>query len=609
MRKNNFRNIAIIAHVDHGKTTLVDGMLQQSGTFQAHQELQDRVMDSGDLEKERGITITAKNTAVYYKDIKINIMDTPGHADFGGEVERSLNLVDGALLLVDASEGPLPQTRFVLKKALDKNLPIILVINKIDRSDARIEEVVSEVYDLFIDLDANDEQIEFPIIYTNAKEGIAHLELESESKTLDHLFNTIIDNIPGPIADNDKTPQFLIANLDYDPYVGQIAIGRLNNGTLEMNKNYSLCGEEKTTSGQKFSALYTFKGLKKIKVDRLESGDIIAVAGLENITIGDTVSSNENPEPLPRIEIDEPTVSMLFCVNNSPFAGKEGKYLTTRHISDRLEEEILSNVSLQVLKTERTDAYEVRGRGELQMAVLIETMRREGYEFMVSKPKVITQEENGQIMEPMEKVFLDVPEDKVGILTEKLSARKGRMTNLQNHGFGRVSLEFSIPSRGLIGFRSQFITDTKGAGIMNKLFDGYAPWFGRIPQRNTGALIADRHGKVTTYACVNMADRGELFVSVGTEVYDGMVIGERNKTNDLALNITREKKLSNMRSSGSDNTVTVRPPRELSLDQSIEFISEDELVEVTPLSVRLRKMDLDQQKREATQKKERLSDQ
>jgi GTP-binding protein len=609
MRKNNFRNIAIIAHVDHGKTTLVDGMLQQSGTFKAHQELQDRVMDSMDLEKERGITITAKNTAVYYNDIKINIMDTPGHADFGGEVERSLNLVDGALLLVDASEGPLPQTRFVLKKALDKNIPIILVINKIDRPDARIDEVVSEVYDLFIDLDANDEQIEFPIIYTNAKEGIAHIKLEDKSETLDPLFNTILTNIPGPIADDTKTPQFLITNLDYDSYVGQIAIGRLNNGTLEMNKRYSLCGEEKITSGHKFSALYTFKGLKKNKVDKLEAGDIIAVAGIENITIGDTISSHENPEPLPRIEIDEPTVSMLFYVNNSPFAGKEGKYLTTRHINDRLEEEILSNVSLQVLKTDRTDAYEVRGRGELQMAVLIETMRREGYEFMVSKPKVITREENGQVMEPMEKVFLDVPEDKVGVLTEKLSARKGRMTNLQNHGFGRVSLEFSIPSRGLIGFRSQFITDTKGAGIMNKLFDGYAPWFGRIPQRNTGALISDRHGKVTTYACINMADRGELFVSVGTEVYDGMVIGERNKTNDLALNITREKKLSNMRSSGSDNTVTVRPPRELSLDQSIEFISEDELVEITPMSVRLRKMDLDQQKREATQKKERLSDQ
>ena len=609
MRKNNFRNIAIIAHVDHGKTTLVDGMLQQSGTFKAHQELQDRVMDSMDLEKERGITITAKNTAVYYNDIKINIMDTPGHADFGGEVERSLNLVDGALLLVDASEGPLPQTRFVLKKALDKNIPIILVINKIDRPDARIDEVVSEVYDLFIDLDANDEQIEFPIIYTNAKEGVAHIKIEDKSETLDPLFNRILATIPGPIADDTKTPQFLITNLDYDSYVGQIAIGRLNNGTLEMNKRYSLCGEENTTSGHKFSALYTFKGLKKNKVDKLEAGDIIAVAGIENITIGDTISSHETPAPLPRIEIDEPTGSMLFYVNNSPFAGKEGKYLTTRHINDRLEEEILSNVSLQVLKTDRTDAYEVRGRGELQMAVLIETMRREGYEFMVSKPKVITREENGQVMEPMEKVFLDVPEDKVGVLTEKLSARKGRMTNLQNHGFGRVSLEFSIPSRGLIGFRSQFITDTKGAGIMNKLFDGYAPWFGRIPQRNTGALISDRHGKVTTYACINMADRGELFVSVGTEVYDGMVIGERNKTNDLALNITREKKLSNMRSSGSDNTVTVRPPRELSLDQSIEFISEDELVEITPMSVRLRKMDLDQQKREATQKKERLSDQ
>ena len=609
MRKENFRNIAIIAHVDHGKTTLVDGMLQQSGTFKAHQELQDRVMDSMDLEKERGITITAKNTAVYYNNIKINIMDTPGHADFGGEVERSLNLVDGALLLVDASEGPLPQTRFVLKKALDKNIPIILVINKIDRADARIEEVVSEVYDLFIDLDANDEQIEFPILYTNAKKGVAHKKIEDKSETLDPLFNTILDKIPGPVADDQKTPQFLITNLDYDPYVGQIAIGRLNNGTLEMNRRYSLCGEEKIASGQKFSALYTFKGLNKNKVDKLEAGDIIAVAGIENITIGDTISSHENPEPLPRIEIDEPTVSMLFYVNNGPFAGKEGKYLTTRHINDRLEEETLSNVSLQVLKTDRADAYEVRGRGELQMAVLIETMRREGYEFMVSKPKVITREENGQTMEPMEKVFLDVPEDKVGVLTEKLSTRKGRMTNLQNHGFGRVSMEFSIPSRGLIGFRSQFITDTKGAGIMNKLFDGYAPWFGRIPQRNTGALISDRHGKVTTYACVNMADRGELFVSVGTEVYDGMVIGERNKTNDLALNITREKKLSNMRSSGSDNTVTVRPPRELSLDQSIEFISEDELVEITPTSVRLRKMDLDQQKREATQKKERLSDQ
>jgi GTP-binding protein len=609
MRKEKFRNIAIIAHVDHGKTTLVDGMLQQSGTFKAHQEVEDRVMDSMDIEKERGITITAKNTAIYYDDIKINIMDTPGHADFGGEVERSLNLVDGALLLVDASEGPLPQTRFVLKKALDKNLPIILVINKVDRPDARIEEVVDEVYDLFIDLGANEEQIEFPILYTNAKEGIANSEKSGASSDLTPLFKEIIQNIPGPIADNTTTPQFLITNLDYDPYVGQIAIGRLNNGELEMNKTYSLCGEKKITKNLRFSALYTFKGLKKIKVEKLEAGDIIATAGIDNISIGDTISSSENPSPLPRIQIDEPTVSMLFYVNSGPFAGKEGKYLTTRHINDRLEQEVLSNVSLEVLKTDRADAYEVRGRGELQMAVLIETMRREGYEFMVSKPKVITKEKNGVVLEPMEKVFLDIPEERVGVVTEKLSERKGRMTNLQNHGFGRVSLEFLIPSRGLIGFRSQFVTDTKGAGIMNKIFEGYQPWFGRIPQRSTGALVADRPGKVTTYACVNMADRGEFFVEIGTEVYDGMVVGERNKTNDLALNITREKKLSNMRSSGSDNTVTVRPPRNLSLDQSLEFISEDELVEVTPKAIRMRKMELDQQKRESTQKKERLSDQ
>ena len=609
MRKEKFRNIAIIAHVDHGKTTLVDGMLQQSGTFKAHQEVEDRVMDSMDIEKERGITITAKNTAIYYDDIKINIMDTPGHADFGGEVERSLNLVDGALLLVDASEGPLPQTRFVLKKALDKNLPIVLVINKVDRPDARIEEVVDEVYDLFIDLGANEEQIEFPILYTNAKEGIANSEKSGASSDLTPLFKEIIQNIPGPIADNTTTPQFLITNLDYDPYVGQIAIGRLNNGELEMNKTYSLCGEKKITKNLRFSALYTFKGLKKIKVEKLEAGDIIATAGIDNISIGDTISSSENPSPLPRIQIDEPTVSMLFYVNSGPFAGKEGKYLTTRHINDRLEQEVLSNVSLEVLKTDRADAYEVRGRGELQMAVLIETMRREGYEFMVSKPKVITKEKNGVVLEPMEKVFLDIPEERVGVVTEKLSERKGRMTNLQNHGFGRVSLEFLIPSRGLIGFRSQFVTDTKGAGIMNKIFEGYQPWFGRIPQRSTGALVADRPGKVTTYACVNMADRGEFFVEIGTEVYDGMVVGERNKTNDLALNITREKKLSNMRSSGSDNTVTVRPPRNLSLDQSLEFISEDELVEVTPKAIRMRKMELDQQKRESIQKKERLSDQ
>ena len=608
MIKDNFRNIAIIAHVDHGKTTLVNGMLKQSGTFHAHQVVEDRIMDSMDLEKERGITINAKNTAIYYKDIKINIMDTPGHADFGGEVERSLNLVDGAILLVDSSEGPLPQTRFVLKKALEKELPIILVINKIDRADSRVDEVVNEVYDLFIDLDATDEQIEFPILYTNAKKGIAHAELGDDSTSLQPLFDTILSRISGPIADDMHTPQFLIANLDYDPYVGQVAIGRLNNGILEMNQTYSLCGKDKTTNGHKFSALYTFNGLNKIQVEQVEAGDIIAVAGLENITIGDTISSNDTPEPLPRIQIDEPTVAMLFYVNNSPFAGKEGKYLTTRNIKDRLEKEILSNVSLQVIPTEKTDVFEVRGRGELQMAVLIETMRREDFEFMVSKPKVITHEENGEIMEPIEKVFLDIPDDKVGVITEKLSKRKGRMINLQNHGHGRVNLEFSIPSRGLIGFRSQFMTDTQGAGIMNKLFDGYGPWFGRIPQRNSGALIADRKGLVTTYACLGMVDRGELFISVGTEVYDGMIIGERNKSDDLTVNITREKKLSNMRSSGSDNTVSLRSPRQLSLDQSIEFIAEDELVEVTPLSIRLRKMELDPNKRNILRKKESLSE-
>ena len=609
MRKESIRNIAIIAHVDHGKTTLVDGLLKQSGTFKAHQDIEDRVMDSMDLEKERGITITAKNTAVFYEDIKINILDTPGHADFGGEVERSLNLVDGALLLVDASEGPLPQTRFVLKKALEKDLPIILVINKIDRSDARITEVVNEVYDLFIDLDASEDQIEFPIIYTNAKLGVAHIKLESDSSDLTPLFKTILSTVSGPKADDDHVTQFLITSLDYDSYVGQIAVGRLNNGKLNMNGSYSLCKVDEIRPNQKFSALYTFQGLKKVPVDEVESGDIIAFAGVDDISIGDTMSDNESPDPLPRIQVDEPTVSMLFYVNDSPFAGQDGKFLTTRHISERLNREILSNVSLQVTATDRPNVFEVRGRGELQMAILIETMRREGYEFMVSKPQVITKSENDKVLEPMEKVFLDVPEDKVGIITEKLSGRKGKMTNLQNHGTGRVNLEFSIPSRGLIGFRSQFMTDTQGAGIMNKLFDGYQPWFGPIPQRNSGALVADRNGKVTTYACIGMVDRGELFVSVGTDVYDGMIIGERNRDGDLNLNITREKKLTNMRASGSDNTVTLRPPRQLSLDQFIEFIAEDELVEVTPENLRLRKMELDQNKRASQKKKEKYANQ
>ena len=607
MRKENFRNIAIIAHVDHGKTTLVNGLMLQSGTFKAHEEVIDRVMDSMDLEKERGITIAAKNTSIFYENVKINIMDTPGHADFGGEVERSLNLVDGVLLLVDSSEGPLPQTRFVLKKALELNLSIILVINKVDRPDSRIDEVINEVYDLFIDLDANEDQIEFPIIYTNAKAGIAYNQVNDESTDLKPLLNIILKTFKGPKAKDDGLTQFLVTNLDYDPYVGQIAVGRLNSGNISMNSSYAICRKNDIERNIKFSALYTFEGLNRKKVDVVESGDIIAIAGVEKVAIGDTISDNENPMALQRIKVDDPTVSMLFYVNNSPFAGKEGKFLTTRHILERLKKEMMLNVSLSVSETKRPEVFEVKGRGELQMAILIETMRREGYEFMVSKPQVIKKEENGKILEPMEKVYLDIPEDKVGVVTEKLSSRKGRMTNLQNNGTGRVNLEFSIPSRGLIGFRSQFMTDTQGAGIMNKLFDGFAPWFGKIPQRNNGALVADRNGKVTTYASLAMADRGELFTGVGTEVYDGMIIGERNRIDDLNVNITKEKKLTNMRAAGSDHTVNLRPPKLLSLDQSLEFIAEDELVEVTPSSIRLRKMELNQSKRATIKRKEKYS--
>jgi GTP-binding protein len=606
MRKTDFRNIAIIAHVDHGKTTLLDGMLRQSGTFRENQEVAERVMDSMDLERERGITIMAKNTSVQYDNVKINIVDTPGHADFGGEVERSLNLVDGALLLVDASEGPLPQTRFVLKKALEKKLPIVLVINKIDRPDARIEEVVNEVYDLFIDLDATEEQIDFPIVYTNAKTAVAHKKMGDGSADLRPLFEAILARIPGPEASDGEVPQFLVTNLGYDSYVGQIAIGRLTSGVLEMNKLYSLCGKTEIRHGIKLTACYTFHGLQKTIVPKLVAGDIIAVAGVEDVNIGDTISSDENPQPLPRIKIDQPTVSMVFYVNTSPFAGKEGTYLTSRHLRERLEREMLGNVSMNLKNIGRTDAWEVCGRGELQMAVLIETMRREGYEFMVSKPRVITHEENGKVMEPVERVFLDVPEERVGIITEKLSVRKGRMTTMQNHGHGRATMEFLIPSRGLIGFRSQFLTDTKGAGIMNTLFEGYAPWFGHIPQRTSGAMIADRPGKVTNYAVLGMVDRGELIVEVGTEVYAGMVVGERNRNEDMPVNIAREKKLTNMRSSTQEATVVLRPPRIMSLDQSIEFIAEDELVEVTPKNVRLRKMELDASKRQTIRNKLKL---
>ncbi|MBI5323962.1 MAG: translational GTPase TypA [Ignavibacteriae bacterium] len=597
MRKENFRNIAIIAHVDHGKTTLVDGMLKQSGTFRDNQVVEDRIMDSMDLERERGITIMAKNTSIFYNDVKINIIDTPGHADFGGEVERSLNLVDGALILVDASEGPLPQTRFVVKKALARKLPIILVINKIDRPDARIQQVINEVYDLFIDLDAEDHQIEFKILYTNAKTGVAHAVLGDESDDLKPLFDAIISEIPGPEADDNEVPQFLITNLDYDSYVGQIAIGRLSNGTLELNKSYSLALENKIINGIKFSALFNFQGLKKKQVTQVEAGDIIAIAGVENLEIGDTITSTENPKPLPRIKVAEPTLSMIFYVNDSPFAGREGKFLTTRHIKERLERETLRNVAINLKYLDRADAFEVCGRGELQMAVLIETMRREGYEFMVSKPQVITKEIDGKVCEPVESLLLDIPEEHIGVLTSKLSVRKGILTNITNSGNGRVNMEFRIPSRGLIGFRSQFLTDTKGAGVMNTIFDGYEPWFGAIPQRMTGALVADRQGRATANAAYGMEDRGELFIEPGYEVYSGMIVGERNKSQDLVVNITKEKKLTNMRASNSDATVVLRPCRKLSLDQCIEFIAEDELIEITPENIRLRKIELDPNKR------------
>jgi GTP-binding protein len=604
MKKDHLRNIAIISHVDHGKTTLLNALLKQTGVFRSNQVVEDRVMDSMDLEKERGITITAKNTAVEYNGVKINIVDTPGHADFGGEVERSLNMVDGAILLVDASEGPLPQTRFVLKKALALRLPIILVINKIDRKDARIEEVINDSYDLFIDLGAEEKQIEFPILYTNAKIGVSHKKLGDDSADLQPLLQTIIDYVPAPQGDDEAITQFLVTNLDYDSYVGQIAIGRLQSGKLEMNTNYSLCSQDKIIPGVKLSALYTFYGLAKKPVTIAESGDIIALSGVENVTIGDTISSFISPQPLPRLLVDEPTISMIFYVNDGPFAGKEGKFLTSRHLLERLEKESLRNVAIKIKKLGKTNSFEVCGRGELQMAVLIETMRREGYELMVSRPQVITKEQNGKTVEPVERLFLDIPEEFIGKITEKLAVRKGRLESLVNKGSGRVSMEFLIPSRGLIGFRSQFLTDTKGGGVMNSLLESYAPWFGPIPQRMSGVLVADRPGRITSYASFAMEDRGEMIVEVGTEVYGGMVVGERNRTGDMDVNITKEKKLTNMRASTSDATIILRPPRVLSLDQAIEFISENELVEVTPQSVRMRKMELDATRRLQKSRKE-----
>ncbi len=603
MSHESIRNVAIVAHVDHGKTTLVDGMLRQSGAFRANQTVDERVLDSMDLERERGITILAKNTAVTFRGVKINIVDTPGHADFGGEVERSLHMVDGALLLVDASEGPLPQTRFVLRKALARRLPIVLVVNKIDRKDARIQEVVNEVYDLFIDLDANESQLEFPILYTNAREGVAHREPGDRSTSLLPLFEAIVATVPPAGGSPAGVPRFLVTNLDYDPYVGRLALGRLFDGTLTLGTSYSLCGEGGSVRTVKFSALDTFSGLQRSRITSAVPGDICAVAGIEDIHIGDTISSLEDPAPLPRIHVDEPTVSMLFCVNGGPYSGRDGRLLTSRQIRDRLEAEQLRNVAIEIRITARADAFEVCGRGELQLGILIETMRREGFELLVSRPRVLTREIDGKLHEPVEQLFLDVPEAFVGVVTEKLGTRKGRMVNLVNHGSGRVALEFRVPSRGLIGFRGEFLTDTKGSGVMNSLMDGWAPWFGDIPQRTSGALVADRGGRSTAYSMFGLEERGELLIEPGYEVYEGMVIGERNRAGDLDVNITREKKLTNMRSSTSDVLVTLRPPRRLSLDQAIEFIADDEYVEVTPANLRIRKHELSASKREQARKR------
>jgi GTP-binding protein len=591
------RNIAIIAHVDHGKTTLVDAMLRQSGVFRANQELVDRVMDSNDLERERGITILAKNTAVHYHDYKINIVDTPGHSDFGGEVERALKMVDGVMLLVDASEGPLPQTRYVLSKALEAKLPPILVINKIDRPDARAQEVLNEVYDLFIDLDASEDQLEFPVLYTNAKQGTATTDLKTDGENLQPLFEAIVKTIPPPRGDVDGPLQILVANLDYSDYLGRLAIARVFNGTLHNGEEASIAKIDGSFHKVKITKLFSFDGLKRIDIDQTELGDIVAVAGVEGITIGETITNVENPAPLPHIAIDEPTIAMLFTVNTSPFAGREGQYVTSRNLRDRLDKELLTNVSITVQETDSTDSFKVMGRGELQLSILLEMMRRESYELAVGKPEIVTKRIDGKLMEPVELLTVDIPQEFVGVVMEKLGMRKAEMRNMHDHGYGRVRLEFRVPSRGLIGLRSEMLTDTRGTIVMNSLFDGYTEWQGDIPHRLTGALVADRNGATTAYALYNLQERGELFIGPGVDVYEGMIVGENSRDNDLDVNAVREKKLTNMRSSTADDAIRLVPFRTLNLEQAIEFIADDELVEVTPKSLRLRKKILQSNRR------------
>ena len=590
IEKNNIRNVAIIAHVDHGKTTLVDAMLRQSGTFRDNEEVQDRVMDSMDLERERGITIMAKNTSVRFGDYKINILDTPGHADFGGEVERVLKMVDGIVLLVDAAEGCLPQTRFVLRKALELKLPAIAVVNKMDRHDARAEEVVDEIYDLFIDLGADEEQIDFPILYAVARDGFANAEIGGESKNLKPLFETIVETIPAPVELREDSLQLLVANIDYNEYIGRLAIGRIFSGEIAKNQEVLISKRDGSTEKKRVKELFVFEGLKREAAEKAGVGELVALAGFEDVEIGETITTIENPKPLPVINVDEPTISMVFGVNTSPFSGIDGKFVTSRQIKERLDKEILSNVALRVAETDSTDQFKVSGRGELQLAILIEMMRRESYEVQVSKPEVIIKTgENGEKLEPFEQVVIDVPEEFIGVVTEALGRRKGQMMKMINNGTGRVRLEYEIPSRGLIGFRGEFLTETKGTGLINTIFLRFDKWQGDMKSRSTGSLIADRMGETTTYALFNLQERGTLFVRPQVKVYEGMIIGENARQVDLDVNAIKEKKLTNMRAASADDAMRLVPVKDMSLEQALEFIADDELVEVTPKAIRLRK--------------------
>jgi len=595
--RSNLRNVAIIAHVDHGKTTLVDAMLRQTGSFGAHQQVAERVMDSGDLEREKGITILAKNTAVTWHDVTINIIDTPGHADFGGEVERGLAMVDAVILLVDAAEGPLPQTRFVLRKTLEARLPVVLVINKVDRADARVAEVVHEVEELFLDLDATEDQISFPILYASARQGWASLSANDVAGDLTPLFETILEHVPAPSYDDGAGLQALVCNLDASPYIGRLALCRVINGTLERGAMVAWCRIDGTIEKRKVTEMFLTEALERIPAQLARPGDIVAIAGIDEITIGETLADPDDPKPLPPLIVDEPSLSMTLGINTSPLAGREGSRLTARMVKNRLDQELIGNVSLKVLDTERPDAWEVQGRGELQLAILIETMRREGFELTVGKPQVVTREIDGKLHEPMERVTVDVPEEFVGNVTALLSGRKGAMLDMVNHGTGWVRLEWRIPARGLVGVRTEFMSDTRGTGMLHHVFDGYAPWLGEIRARRNGVLVSDRSGATTNNALVSLEERGTIFVGPGVEVYEGMIVGENARTEEMDVNPTKEKKLTNMRASGSEDYERMTPPTVFSLEQALEFIADDEAVEVTPKAVRLRKVILDQSTR------------